>query len=372
MTPTVRLHQQPDRVDWIRQVADQQGSRVGLSGLLGDLDAVARVGPVPVSTARYGFSWAAADGVDQEWWPQGITTSADARDSGEEFGRSVVVVGWYAKKLAGTPSHGSRVSVVDVTDEDSPRYRHVRLVQPRLDEKSGVVGLEPVRVHAGGIGWYGSSLLVADTHGGIRVFGWDDVLRLDGDPHDGCRYVLPQRTSFRAVADEGTSPFRFSFLSVDRSQPDHRLVMGEYGAEGQTRRLASCSLDPTADGSLADGAALELREGLPHSQGVLRIGDSWYVSTSRGRFRRGGMRELEESGGWREHAASLAVGCEDLAYWPQRDEIWSCSEYPGHRFVYAMPRSNFSSARLARLRSRLKALWPPAPLVGLSQPSGRR
>ena len=43
----------------------------------------------------------------------------------------------------------------------------------------------------------------------------------------------------------------------------------------------------------------------------------------------------------KEHKATLTIGPEDLSYWHQRDQIWCCSEYPGHRFVYAMPRSAF-------------------------------
>jgi hypothetical protein len=43
----------------------------------------------------------------------------------------------------------------------------------------------------------------------------------------------------------------------------------------------------------------------------------------------------------RQHRAALTVGPEDLSYWPQRDQIWSASEEPGRRFVYAVHRSAF-------------------------------
>jgi hypothetical protein len=35
----------------------------------------------------------------------------------------------------------------------------------------------------------------------------------------------------------------------------------------------------------------------------------------------------------------LPVGVEDLSYWPSEDRLWSLSEYPGRRFVFAMDRA---------------------------------
>ena len=43
----------------------------------------------------------------------------------------------------------------------------------------------------------------------------------------------------------------------------------------------------------------------------------------------------------REHRWQLPVGPEDITYWPSRDQLWSLSEYPGARYVYAMPRGRF-------------------------------
>ena len=37
-----------------------------------------------------------------------------------------------------------------------------------------------------------------------------------------------------------------------------------------------------------------------------------------------------------------SVGPEDIAYWPQRDELWSVSEYPGARYVFAMNRAGLT------------------------------
>jgi hypothetical protein len=34
------------------------------------------------------------------------------------------------------------------------------------------------------------------------------------------------------------------------------------------------------------------------------------------------------------------MGPEDLSYWPSRDELWSLSEHPHRRWVFAMPVSS--------------------------------
>ena len=37
----------------------------------------------------------------------------------------------------------------------------------------------------------------------------------------------------------------------------------------------------------------------------------------------------------------MPVGVEDITYWPSTDQLWSLSEYPGHRYVFAMDRAYF-------------------------------
>lgn len=342
-TPALRLTRGDDLDGLLDEIAEQHAGRAGLDAVLADLDRDAVRQVVPARAAEYGFAWDRHDVEDDEWWPQGITTTADAANTDDLAGRRVVVVGWYAKKLEGRPSRGTRVTFVDVTDPDTPRYRHVLLTQPVRDD-AGTARLTPVRVHAGGIIWYGRSLLVADTHGGVRTFGLDDVLRVeaDGDRHE---YVLPQRTSYRSVPGDGVAPFRFSFVSLDRSGDEHQLIAGEYGVGEQTTRLVRFGFDAAAEAlALVDGEAHPLEfvtDGLQHMQGATVVGGTFYISTSRGRFRRGALWTRRPGEPPREHPATLAIGPEDLTYWPQRDQLWSCSEYPGKRYVYAMPRSAF-------------------------------
>jgi hypothetical protein len=327
---------------------------VGFEGLLGDLDRrAAQPFRLPVAAASYGFRWDWHDMADREWWPQGITTSGDAVLSGQVSGRPVVAVSWYAKPRTAARSRGTRVSFVDVSDPVAPRYAHVLLIEPGSDDGADA-GWKPVRVHAGGIAWYGRDLLVVDTRRGIRSFALDDIVRIDS-PTGGFRYLLPQRVAYRQEDEEGVVPFRYSFVSVDRSDLEHRLVVGEYGTRIQSQRLCRYPLDPATSTLRVDdtgspgrrwAVSHDVVDGVPKMQGAVTIGATAYLSTSRGRFRRGTMCTLAADGTTRAYKATLAIGPEDLAYWPQRDQIWSVSEYPGRfprrRFVYAMPRTGFA------------------------------
>ncbi|MDQ3095109.1 MAG: hypothetical protein M3Q82_03985 [Actinomycetota bacterium] len=326
----------------VEQLAGSLGGRVGVDAVLADLDREAVVSDVPARVASYGFRWDDDDFVDAQWWPQGITTSADASDTDDIHGRRVVVVAWYAKRVNGF-TQGVRLSFVDITDESAPRYRHVLLVEPRRHRLTRKVSMRPVAVHAGGIVWYGPSMLVADTRGGLRTFEIDDICRVDGaDGWRGYRYVLPQRTSYRAVNDRGFLPFKFSFVSLDRTGEAHQLIAGEYGREGTKPRVVRFKFDAARAALAMEGGAARpleiLLDQLPHMQGATVVGGTYYVSTSRGSRTPGSLWVGRPGEEVRECRGVLAIGPEDLTYWPQRDELWNCSEYPNHRFVYGVPR----------------------------------
>ena len=48
-----------------------------------------------------------------------------------------------------------------------------------------------------------------------------------------------------------------------------------------------------------------------------------------------------EPGRFRSFPRALPVGPEDISYWPSTDRLWSLTEYPGRRFVFAMDRAQF-------------------------------
>ena len=93
-------------------------------------------------------------------------------------------------------------------------------------------GLEPLRVHAGGVVWYGPYLHVAATASGVITCRLDDLLRVPDDvarrreparargrpvSSYGYRYVLPVRFAYSAMTDDGLERLRYSFLSLDRA-----------------------------------------------------------------------------------------------------------------------------------------------------------
>jgi hypothetical protein len=254
-------------------------------------------------------------------------------------------------------SKGARLSFVDVTDRTTVRYRHVLLVDAHLDEH-GRLDLRPVPLHAGGIVWHGDHLHVAGTRRGLSTFRLDDIMRvqsggnprrlgIDGDDLDafGYRYVLPVRFGYEAVTGDGLEQLRYSFLSLDRSASPHELVAGEYGSGSMTTRLVRYEIDPatsllrTDDAGTSRPLVLEER-GIGHTQGATVVGGRWYLTTSAGRYRLGSVW-TGTPGDLRRSRFAVPVGVEDITYWPSTDQLWSLSEYPNHRYVFAMDRSYF-------------------------------
>lgn len=115
-----------------------------------------------------------------KWYPQGITTSADAYGSGEYEGKKVQLITWHSDNYD-DGKRGARVSFVSPGGKSSGRkYRHVLLVQPKgTDDFQAIKGL-----HAGGVMWYGNLVYVVDTTGGLRVFDLDHIYKVDGDIKD--------------------------------------------------------------------------------------------------------------------------------------------------------------------------------------------
>ncbi len=354
--PGIHLVRSSERVDETDRLAERLGGRVGLEAVLEDLNREARPGRVPGLEVRWGFRWNEEDHRSRRWWPQGITTSADARPDETFAGRRVVLTSAYSKRVNGLDK-GARISVVDLTDPERVRYRHVLLVEPYVDEH-GRVDVRPVHLHAGGIVWHGDHLHVAGTRRGLSIFRLDDVVRVPGDGEPdrlgidgdvvhgfGYRYLLPVRFGYDAVTDTGLEQMRYSFLSLDRSSTPHELVAGEYGRGSMTTRLVRYEIDPgsallTADD---DGTARPLvleERGVGHTQGAVVVRGRWYLTTSAGPYRLGSVW-AGTPGDLVRHRFALPVGPEDITYWPSTDELWSLSEYPRHRYVFAMPRSRF-------------------------------
>ncbi len=353
----VHLHRTDENVREIAAFAQVTGGAVGIDGVLEDLNRQGRRSRGLFGRAvSAAYTWDAEDRATRDWYPQGITTSADASDTEEIAGRRVLAVTWYSKQPEGV-HQGSRVSFLDL---ESLRYRHVLLVVPRLNE-DGALQLAPLKVHAGGIVWAGPYLHIAATSRGFMTCRVDDILRIpdgvglrdsrrlsaDGDrvaSYD-YRYVLPVRFQYRADADDGHTKLRYSFLSLDRSASPAQLVTGEYGLGEQTTRLARYALDPetllprVAEDGFARPARLD-DNGVRRMQGIAVVGDQHYVSVSNGPVLPGSIY-TGTPGNFRGHHFATPFGPEDISYWPSTDTFWSLSEHPRRRWIFSIKRSWF-------------------------------
>jgi hypothetical protein len=324
----VHLRRTDENADEIDALVREHGERAGVAGAVGLANRTAVRVPVPGLSVDWGFRWDDQDDASRRWWPQGISNSAHVTG----IDRRLLVTSWYARD-----DRGSRVTIVDV---ETLRYRHVLLVVP-TDEP----GFRPLGVHAGGLVWGGPYLHVAGTRRGLFTCRMDDITEVEPGPMSfGHRFVLPVRFAYDAADDR--DEMRYSFLSLDRSTDVPHLVAGEYARGDMTRRLVRYPLDPDTYHLAAeqDGASRPVsfdERGVGHMQGVAIVRGRFYVTTSRGRWRLGSV-EVGEPGAFRTHRQATPVGPEDLCYWEDDgDRLWSLTEYPTRRFVFAMKRSTF-------------------------------
>ena len=355
----VHLQRTDENVREIAALAAVLGEPTGLEGLLADLKYAvrpARVVPRLLGRAvREAYRWDDYDERDELWYPQGISTSADASDTEDIGGRKVVVTTWYSTGKDGI-KRGSRVTFVDL---ESGLYRHVLLVSPVFD-KAGHLTLRPMSIHAGGIVWAGPYLHIAATSRGFVTARVDDIMRVAGDDEHpekfgiegdsiysfGHRYVLPVRFTYQAYADEGHEKLRYSFMSLDRRSDPPALVAGEYAVDPDaSTRLARYPLDPQtwqlAVGDDGFSRPLAIDEGgVRQMQGAVIAGGRYHVTVSHGPWMPGTVC-AGQPGSMRERRWALPMGPEDLSYWPSTDRIWSLTEHPRRRWIVAMDRKWF-------------------------------
>jgi len=344
----LRLARGPDRATANDALAAISDGKVGLDGVLDDLNRSAGAAFAPGRLTSWAFAWDRDDMRSARWWPQGITTSADAFGDERYAGREVVVTTSYSKKLAGLHK-GSRITVVDITDPTRIRYRHVLLVSTALEGDQLTV--HPVRAHAGGIVWSGPLLHVAATEHGVLTFRTQDIVRVTSRAPDrlgptpegavagyGHRYVLPLHCAYQPVTNDDVEPFRYSFLSLARTGGGASMLAGEYGHGSMSTRLTTCRFGP--DHHLDDagnGAVAHLLEpgGVPRMQGAVAARGNLYATSSRGRYRLGSLF-VGQPGRLREVRDAVPVGPEDLSHWPSRGQLWSQAEYPRQRLVFTI------------------------------------
>jgi hypothetical protein len=354
----VHLQRTDENVREIEALAAVLGQPAGLDGLLGDLKYQARRSRIPARllgrAVSEAYTWNDYDQRDRQWYPQGISTSADASDTETVEGRRVLVATWYSTGRDGV-KRGSRVTFLDL---ETLEYRHVLLVIPVFD-KAGNLTLRPMNIHAGGIVWAGQWLHVAATRRGFVTARVDDIMRVAGDedrPDEigvegrrvasfGHRYVLPVRATYKALTDDGHRKLRYSFASLDRGTDPPAVVAGEYNTGSDISRLARYQLDPDTwqlqTGDDGFSRPLEIDEGgVVQMQGVALAGGRYHATVSHGPFMPGTIY-AGASGRLKPKRLALPMGPEDLSYWPSTDMLWSLTEHPRRRWIVAMKRSAF-------------------------------
>lgn len=357
MAGGVHLTRTDENVAAIDALAALLGGRVGLEPVLDDLNRQGRYGLAPGRAVHRALTWDREDRRTTDWFPQGISTSADASETEEIAGRRLLVTTWYSTG-SGAGQQGARVTFLDL---DTRRYRHVLLVVPGR-AADGSPTLEPLKVHAGGIVWCGPYLHIAATARGFHTCRVDDLLRvpdeLAGNPDQigvhaglvssyGYRYLLPVRLSYRAGADEGQDGLRYSFMSLDRSVSPPEVVVGEYARGDQTRRLARFPLDPATllldEDEEGHSWPLALDDsGVAQTQGATVARGRYYLTVSHGTKTLGSVY-AGLPGDFRRHRWATPMGPEDITYWPSTDLLWSLAEHQHRRWVFSMKRSAFDN-----------------------------
>ena len=303
------------------------------------------------------FCWDVADDIAPYWFPQGITTSADADASGSWQGATAILVSWYDNGSDGV-NRGIRVSFIDYSRPTAPAYRHVLLVEP-YRRTDGRASFRPIDIHAGGILWYGHHLYVADTDAGLRVFDLRHIWRTatsdnravgwqpDGTYQAfGYTYALPQAFTYTQSTVGGQAELTFSFTALDRTSAPPSVVVGEFDYFGGGTRLVRYPIDPVSRMLVADGdgyvRATQAHDvSVARMQGATSINGRYVISISDSILGRGELATFRPGAAVTKYANVLPPGPEDLSYWAARDQLWSLTELPGSRAVFAVRASTY-------------------------------
>ncbi|KAK3990494.1 hypothetical protein QBC44DRAFT_264767 [Cladorrhinum sp. PSN332] len=332
---------QPDspNVSSLSAIFAAQGRKLTISQLLGDVNH-------KLTTNSAGRKvWEDGDENTKKWLPQGISSTADALDVGTYQGKNAWVVSWHRDD-----NKSVRVTFVDRGNGD--QYRHALLVYPHAADD-----FSEVPVHAGGILWYGDILFVVDTRNGIRAFDLTNVWRV-GTTGDGVgktgngtytaagyKYVIPQIRWFKWTP---SFPFRFSFISLDRTTSPDSLVVGEYQPNTTVPiRFVRWPLDYTtrklkagSDGKTTQ-ATWAYCVNIVRMQGAVSADGKFYISRSNGANGAGDLYGWKPGNAAYENNAFYPRGPEDLSYDKRNGgRIYMASEYPGARYIIDTPVSS--------------------------------
>ncbi|KAL8838849.1 MAG: hypothetical protein Q9170_001971 [Blastenia crenularia] len=289
----------------------------------------------------------------ESWYPQGISSSVDAGDS--KYNKNhLFLVSWYAKK---DEEKGVRISFVN-TNVSPPKYRQVLLVEPT--GTSSKPSFKTVRVHAGGIAWYGNLLYVADTNNGIRIFDVDHIWKVkdgdgagrqsNGDYHAyGYRYVMPQVRQYQSHGDPKNHDYTYSCLALDRTSNPTSIVFGEYYhvAQGDNSRVARFDLNSTTKllkvnkDDVATASKVFLH-GNHRVQGAITVNGRYFLSQSNEDVPSDIIGFTPGDKSAKEYRV-FPPGAEDLTYDKAADTLWTLTEHAGERYIVGTAIKDISS-----------------------------
>ena len=305
-----------------------------------------------------GFSFDSGDDNDCTNFPQGITTSRDAvgtANSGNYDGHQLILVSWYTKDGCDGASSRSRITLVDWDATYPNKYRKVLLVEPT--GTTTAPDFKDIKIHAGGVSWFGDYLYVADTGRGMRVFDMRKILKTNTGGTAGqigrqnattyyahnYAYVLPQIGTITAATTSGRN-LAWSSISLDRVS--RSIVMTEYtcasGCADYPNRPPRAVRFPFAAGATTFAASTTASQALQlpwyKLNGVASHNNRWWFNSS-------GSKQLyywTPSAG--PHTYAWVSGGESISYWEdatEADLLWSLQEQVGHRNVFAVKQANF-------------------------------
>ncbi len=323
-------------------------TKVTFADVLADANRTAtKTTSVPGGPAgiAYAFRWQNDDDASTAWIPQGITGTADADPSGKVAGKSAVLVSFYDSAEGGASNEGVRIAFVDTSNPAAPKYRFALLVAPK--GAAAAPTFDPVKIHAGGIAWFGHYLYVADTAHGFRVFDLAHILRVSTDAGAfGCtgntcraanyKYVIPQVGKYEVTS--ACKPI-FSFVSLDQKSNPPSLVSGEYcsttACSGPLAgRVYRWPLDPST-GLLRSKTTFPTEAFLmshKQVQGAASIDGTFYLSSSAPAADGG---ELYRVAGKKSATSRWSNTPEDLMVDHASGWLWGLSEAPNARAVFA-------------------------------------
>jgi len=305
-----------------------------------------------------------------DWVPQAVASSNEGAVGGYT-GPSAVAVTWYQPRpdhTAGAKDdpQNDRITFINTpASGESSTYRHVLMVEPVIE--NGKLNLRRVKMHAGGIAWYGNILYVASTGGGMRAFDirrifavhtTKDLVGLDtATPSDfrlygeSFAYVILQIGYYNKTdsacdrsATMTNTGLCFSGITVNRSASPVSLISYEYRTQDQMlaatvgSRIVHWPLD-SSTGLLARAADGKVHSGklfltpTYQVQGVSIDHATFFMSTSQGD---GTFYREVDGDGVAPDKSAWVQGAETTSFTTTSygNRLWSATEVPGQRMLF--------------------------------------